>query len=162
MHTQTSCVFSGNNNRTFTLRCTKIFLQIDLQQSSFVYISQLIFYTFDNVFRFIYNNWLMAPKKLLWFFRSLGCIATLKARSACFTTFPLWNLIVSELNLWQAQNKSKNICPCSSLKRSKGINKDANYLYMMKASQRLVRSNIIIYYDFIAPAFLYIKGQLFG
>ena len=33
--------------------------------------------------------------------------------------------LVSELNLWQAQNKSSNICSCSSLKRSKGINKNA-------------------------------------
>ena len=70
----------------------------------------------------------MAQKDLLWFFRLLGCIATLKACSACFTAFPLWNLIVSELNLWQAQNKSSNIiCSCSSLKHSKGINKISIY-----------------------------------
>ena len=129
MHTQTSCVFSWNNNRTVTLRCTKIFLQIHLWESSFVYVSQVIFYTFDNVFRFIYNNWLMAQKDLLWFFCSLGYIATQKACSACFTTFPLWNLIVSELNLWQAQNKSSNICLCSSLKRLKGINKNAIFTW---------------------------------
>ena len=43
----------------------------------------------------------MAQKDLLWFIRSLGCIATLKACSACFTAFPLWNLIVSELNQYR-------------------------------------------------------------
>ena len=76
-----------------------------------------------------YNNWLMAQKYLLWFFRSLGYIATLKACSACFIPFPLWNVIASELNLWQAQNKSSNIFLCSSLKRSKVINKNAIFTW---------------------------------
>ena len=37
--------------------------------------------------------------------------------------------LVSELNLWQAQNKSSNICSCSNLKRSKGINKNAIFTW---------------------------------
>ena len=41
------------DNRTVTLRCNKIFLQLHLQQSSFAYISQVIPYTFDKVFHFI-------------------------------------------------------------------------------------------------------------
>ena len=78
----------------------------------------------------LFNNWLtLAQKDLLWFFRSLGCIATLKASSACFTAFPLSNVIVSELNLRQAQNKSSNICSCSSLKCWKGINKNAIFTW---------------------------------
>ena len=44
--------FLEKDNRTVTLRSNKIFLQIHLRQSSFVYISQVIFYTFDKVFRF--------------------------------------------------------------------------------------------------------------
>ena len=82
----------------------------------------------------LFNNWLMAQKDVLWFFRSLGCIATLKACSACFTSsFPLWNLIVSELNLWQAQNKSSNIYSCSGLKHS-------------KASLKLVKHNNLLWF----------------
>ena len=78
----------------------------------------------------LFNDWLtLAQKDLLWFFRSLGCIATLKASSACFTAFPLSNVIVSELNLRQAQNKSSNICSCSSLKCWKGINKNAIFTW---------------------------------
>ena len=45
-----------------TLRCNKIFLPIHLRQSSFVYISQVIFHTFDNSFYLlITGSW---PKKI--------------------------------------------------------------------------------------------------
>ena len=37
--------------------------------------------------------------------------------------------LVSELNLWQAQNKPSNICSCSSLKCSKGISKNAIFTW---------------------------------
>ena len=107
----------------------------------------------------LFSNCLMAQKVFLWFFRSHGCIVTLKACSACLTAFPLWNLIVSKLNLWQAQNKSSNICSCSSLKCSKDINKNTIFTWWR---HRKSYSNIIIYYEFIALVFLYIKGQLFG
>ena len=45
--------FLEKDNRTVTLRCNKIFWQLRLQRSSFAYISQVIFYTFDKVFHFI-------------------------------------------------------------------------------------------------------------
>ena len=45
------------------------------------------------------------------------------------SAFPLWNLIVSDLNLWQALNKSSNICSCSRLKHSKGVNKSAIFTW---------------------------------
>ena len=50
------------------------------------------------------------------------------------SAFPLWNLIVSELNLWQVQNKSSNICSCSSLKRSKA------------STQTLVKHNNLLWF----------------
>ena len=67
--------------------------------------------------------------------------------------------LVSELNLWQAQNKSSSICSCSSLKCSKGISKNAIFTWWR---HRKGLSNIIFYNDFIALVFLYIEGQLFG
>ena len=42
-----------------------------------------------------------------------------------FLLYRFSSVKLKELNLWQAQNKSSNIYLCSSLKYSKGINKNA-------------------------------------
>ena len=75
VHTQTSCVFPLNDNRTVTLRCNKIFLQIHFRQSSFVYISQVIFYTFDKVF-VLFNKWFKVQKDFYCDF--FACLAALR------------------------------------------------------------------------------------
>ena len=51
------------------------------------------------------NNWLMAQKDLLWFFAHSAALWPWKLVLLALPAFPLWNLIVSELNLWQAPLK---------------------------------------------------------
>ena len=114
--------FLEKDNRTVTLRCNKIFLQLHLRQSSFAYISQEIFYTFDKSLSFYLITMAHGTKDFLWFFSLTQLHCNLKSLFCLLYSFSAVKL-VSELNLWQVQNKSSNICSCSSLKRSKALQK---------------------------------------